>query len=412
MKSGSVKMILAVLAAALILPSLALAGSNPPPPTGFKIKPNLQAVTQTSVGVMWETYNLATATVKISVNSNMTGAVTQSIAASGKRQRITLGGLAPNTVYYYQVVSDGETSPKGSFVTALPKGSRLPFRFGVYGDSRQATWYEDIVAKYGDNDDHLPVCISMNSYAPDFLIHVGDLVQDGNNTDQIYNFFSVEKELLASNPLIATYGNHEFSGGADTGNTKMDEFLIPLSGPNFAYYSIVYGNIKLIVLNTGAGVWNTDNYDVIKTGSTQWNWLKGEITAGANDPDIDHIFLSMHVPPYSCANFGDNPTLITAITQVVEITSKVKAVFMGHEHDYQRLQHDGVDYILSGGAGSPVLDLPWKGGADDTSAVFIKYDDCLNYVLVDVAGSTVHCEARKVQGNGNSSSSILESYNL
>ncbi|MEW5734715.1 MAG: metallophosphoesterase [Thermodesulfobacteriota bacterium] len=402
-----------VIAAFAFLPALALAGGDPPPPTGFKVYPNLQGVAQNSIGMMWQTHNADKGKVKIAANSNMSGAVTYTMSVSQTRQKATISGLAANTVYYYQVVADGETSPKGSFVTSLPKGSRLPFRFIVYGDSRDSSWYEDIVSKYGDNDDHLPVCISMNNYAPDFLVHAGDLVRDGNDTDLIYNFFDVEKELLANNPVLPAYGNHEFSGGNGTGNTTLDSFLLPPPGsPNFAYYSMVYGNVKIIVLNTGEGVFASDNFDIIKQGSTQWNWLYSQVASAAADADIDHIFITLHAPPFSCANFGDNTQVQNALNPVLALTGKVKAVFMGHEHDYQHLKKNGMNYILSGGAGSSMMDYPWVGDQDDTSAQLIKYAEVLNYLIVDVSGSSIHCEARSVQGNGSSTSALLESFNL
>src|SRR5687767_13621423 len=46
-----------------------------------------------------------------------------------------LAGLPADTPVSWEVRS-GQTSIKGGFRTALPKGSRTPFRFIVYGDTR------------------------------------------------------------------------------------------------------------------------------------------------------------------------------------------------------------------------------------------------------------------------------------
>ncbi len=398
------------VAVLFLVPAIAFAGGGDPE-SGFKIKPTLQSVTQTSVGLMWETHNSDTGQIAISLNPNMSGAVYPPVGGSAKRHKVTVSGLSTNTRYYYRVSADGDTSAVKSFLTSLPKGSRTPFRFLVYGDSRRATWYEDIIARYGDNDDHLPVCDSMEGYAPDFIVHVGDFVEDGNDTGEIENFFDVEEDLLASNPVLSTYGNHEFSGGHGTGNTKMDGYLIPSPGGSFSYYSTDYGNVHILVLSTGEGVWNSDNYDLLAPGSAQYQFAQNDLQAAAADPDIDHIFVALHVPPYSAANFGDNNTLIGYLEPLF-IANGVKAVFMGHEHDYQRMEKNGVQYILSGGAGSPVMDMPWLGDDNDTDANLLKYDDVLNYVVIDVYGGTVYLQARKVQGNGNSSSSVIESFTL
>jgi predicted phosphodiesterase len=387
-------------------------GSDPDDQSGFKIKPTLQVVTPSSIGIMWKTYNSDTATIDISVNSNFSGAVTHSVATNAKTHKVTLSGLTASTRYYYRVFSDGAYNQTGSFVTALTKGSILPFRFIVYGDSRRAVWYEDIIAKYGDNDDHVPTLQSMMEKSPDFLLHVGDFVYSGTDMGEIYNFFDVEKDILANYALLSTYGNHEFKGGNTEANSYMDNYLIPAANSGkFDYYSYNYGNVHILVLNTGEGVWATDNYDLLKPGSTQWNWAKQDLESARADSDIEHIFVSLHAAPYSCANFGDNSKLIAYLESLM-IENQVKIVFMGHEHDYQHLSKNNIHYVLSGGCGSSIMDFPWKGDQNDTSALLHKYDNVLNYVIVDIDGASINIEARKVQGNGNSSSSVLETFSL
>ena len=396
----------------LITSLVVFAGGDAPAEQGFKVKPVLQVVSQTSVGIAWESHNSSVGEVKISLSQNMSNP--QILTTSNKKNhKVSVTGLTANTRYYYTVSADTETTGVASFLTALNKGDRSPFRFAVYGDTRKAHWAEDIFAAYGDNDDHLPVLQSMMSYSPDFLVHVGDFVYSGNDMGDIYNFFDVEKDLLAQHPLLPTYGNHEFKGGNTTAHTLMDSYLIPApgSGGDFSYYSYDYGNVHILVLNTGYGVRANDNYDVITAGSAQNNFALQDLQAASADPDIDHIFVSMHNPLYSVAGFGDNTQLQNALEGMFK-TYGVKAVFMGHEHDYQHQVKDGIHYILSGGGGSPILDAAWYGDENDSEADLIKYDDVLNYVIVDINGSTVSVESRKVQGNGNSTSSVIESFSL
>lgn len=386
--------------------STAFAGGSDPE-TGFRVYPLLQQVKTNSVGIAFETHNSDSATIKLSLNSNMSGSVSHSVT-SGKIRKLTLSGLDTNTRYYYTVSSDGETSPVGSFVTALPKGNRLPFRFAVYGDTREAAWYEDIVASYGDNDDHLPVCQSMASKAPDFVLHVGDFALDGTSMDDVINFFDVEKDLLRSHPIVPTYGNHEFSGGSGTGNTYFDSYLMSSGNSgDFAYYSYNYGNVHILVINTGKYTSNDDSYDLLLPGSAQYNFIQNDLQNAAADSDIDHIFVSLHVPVYSASSWGDNPVLVNHLRPLFE-QNGVKAVFEGHDHDYQHLEKNGIHYILSGGGGSPILQF----GSISSDATIHKYDDVLNYLIVDVNGPSLVLETYKVQGQGNSSSSLLERFTL
>ena len=407
-KAGRSKATIAIFLLCGLMAGL-FAGSSEPE-GGFKVFPVLQIVKTDSVSISWETINADTGAVKVALNPNLSGAKNIYLSSSKKIQRVTVTGLVPNTRYYYRVDADGTSSNVGSFVTALPKGSRLPFRIGLYGDSRRAPWYEDIVAAYGDNDDHLPVLQSMMAQSPDFLVHVGDFVWSGTDMDEIYNFFDVEKDLLQNFPLLPSYGNHEFEGGSGKEHTYMDSYLIPPAGQAFDYYGYDYGNVHILVLNTGVGVFASDNFDLLAPGSPQHNYAKADLAAAAADPDIDHILVALHAAPYSVANFGDNDKILSYMENLW-IQYGVKAVFMGHEHDYQHLKKNGIHYVLSGGAGSSVMDYPWKGDDDDSKADLIKYDDVLNYVVIDVNGSgPLFFQAKQVQGNGSSATSTLETF--
>ncbi len=386
-------------------------GDDPPAETGFKVFPVLQIAATDSIGLAWETHNAATADIVISMNPDLSGAITIQIATSAKNHKITVNELYENTTYYYKVISDGETSRTGSFLTALAKGSVEPFRFVVYGDTRVSPWYEDAVSWYGDNEDHLAVCDSMMEYSPDFSVHVGDFVFDGTEMDGIYNFFDVEKVILSETPVYPIYGNHEFKGGSGANNTKMDNYIMSANGGNFGYYSVDYGNLHVLAINTGVGVYATDDFSVIAPGSPQYDFVLADLAAASSDSDIDHIIVALHAPLYSVAGFGDNQKLIDSLEPLLKQYG-VKAVLMGHEHDYQRQEKDGIQYILSGGGGSSIMDMAWHGDEGDSAANLIKYDDVLNYVIIDVAGDTITCEARKVEGHGDSTSSLIETFSL
>lgn len=412
MEYGWKRIVPVMIVVLLVLSDVSFAGGDDPPPeTGFKVFPALQVVAPTSVGMMWETHTADAATVVLSMNPDLSGGTSLDVLNPSKNHKVTLQDLTPNERYYYQVTSDGESSPVRSFLTALDKGSRVPFRFVVFGDTRVSPWYEDAVSWYGDNEDHLAVCQSIVDYGPDFVVHVGDFVFDGTEMDGIYNFFDVEKDLLAENPLLPTYGNHEFRGGSGTGNTLMDGYMIPAAGGEFAWYSYNYGNLHILVLNTGAGVTASDNFDLLAPGSPQYQFVASDLAAAENDSDIDHILVSMHVPLYSVAGFGDNQQLINSLEPLF-IQHGVKAVLVGHEHDYQHQEWNGIHHILSGGGGASIMDMAWHGDEGDSAANLIKYDDVLNYVIVDVTGDTMNLEVRKVEGHGDKTSSVIESFTL
>src|ERR1035441_8007931 len=82
-----------------------------------------------------------------------------------RAQRATFTGLIRGTTYYYQAFA-GEAG-RGSFKT--PPMGEAQFQFVVYGDTRTR------------HEVHREVIASVLKYSnPDFVLHTGDLVADGN----------------------------------------------------------------------------------------------------------------------------------------------------------------------------------------------------------------------------------------
>ena len=66
-----------------------------------------------------------------------------------------------------------------------------------------------------------------------------------------------------------------------------------------------------------------------------------------------------------------------------------RAMFSGHEHNFQHSRHDGVDYFVSG-AGSKLRKgaLDWFGAAHTVS-----WSDHAHFLLVTIEGSTMRVRA-------------------
>lgn len=84
-----------------------------------------------------------------------------------RAEQTVLNGLKAGTTYHYEAFP-GEAG-KGAFKTA-PSGE-APFQFVVYGDTRTR------------HDVHRSVIQAVLKYAdPDFVMHTGDLVENGSDT--------------------------------------------------------------------------------------------------------------------------------------------------------------------------------------------------------------------------------------
>src|ERR1043165_8221374 len=94
-------------------------------------------------------------------------------------EKTTLTGLKPNTHYEYGVAGQG--AGKGSFKTAPLNNDPAPYQFLVYGDTRTR------------HDVHRSVMGAIGKLgAPDFVLHTGDLVEDGTDSSLWPVFFDIE----------------------------------------------------------------------------------------------------------------------------------------------------------------------------------------------------------------------------
>ena len=118
------------------------------------------------------------------------------------------------------------------------------------------------------------------------------------------------------------------------------------------WYSVKYGNCLLLILDSDAAH---------GPGTAQGDWIKAALDHVPSD--VDFVILAMHHPPYtkSSENFmgmgGHNARLEEQqLAQMLEerqktLRAKIVAI-AGHVHNYERYEHGGVMYIVSGGGGA------------------------------------------------------------
>ncbi|HUI80768.1 MAG TPA: metallophosphoesterase [Bryobacteraceae bacterium] len=281
-----------------------------------------------------------------------------------RAERTTFTGLKRGTTYYYQVFA-GDAG-RGSFKT--PPMGEAQFQFVVYGDTRTR------------HEVHRAVIASVLKYAnPDFVMHTGDLVADGNDPSLWPIFFDAERELLRKAAFFPSLGNHE----RDAGNYF--DFLSARP-----YYSFDWGSAHFTVINS----------DIENVGSTQaakdtfWQeqtrWLENDLQKAQK---ADFRFVFAHHPPMTAVKRrqGENPHM-TALEPLFE-KYRLSAGFFGHDHNYQHYLKNGVHYFITGGGGAPLydVDMPPVG-------VTQKVASTENFVVVQVNGRTARVEGKTPDG--------------
>src|SRR5262249_18284675 len=104
-----------------------------------------------------------------------------------RSEQAMFNGLKAGTTYYYD--SFGGAAGKGSFKT--PPAGTAKFEFVVYGDTRTR------------HDVHRSVIASvLKNSSPDFIVHTGDLVEDGNDTSLWPIFFRYRARPAAQGRVL------------------------------------------------------------------------------------------------------------------------------------------------------------------------------------------------------------------
>jgi predicted phosphodiesterase len=306
----------------------------------FVVEPYLQYATRTTMTVMWETESPCTAVVEYGLKFPPTQSV--KVEKADTMGEVVLSNLEPGTKYIYRVVCTDAEGRKLegkplTFMTAA--GQNDAYSFTVIGDTQRNPEVTARVAKL------------MWERRPNFVIHCGDVVDDGTAKWQwTGDLFKPCNELFGRVPVYPCIGNHEQ-------NHAHYYKYFSLPKPEY-YYSYKYGNAEFFVLDTNA------RRDLGEKGE-QYQWLDKALAAS----EAKWKFCYHHHPPYSSDDddFGDSwkgPTSSgdVRVRNFVKLYEKYKVdmVFSGHIHLYERTwpiregkvdEKNGVIYVTSGGGG-------------------------------------------------------------
>lgn len=246
---------------------------------------------------------------------------------------LPLEGLRPGTRYRYTVSGAGIPDVSGTFGT--PPLEPAPFRFVIYGDTRTQA------------STHRAVIEAIRRDAPEFVIHTGDLVEDGRHEDDWQEFFEIEAPLLRDTVFVPVIGNHEIiqpmSNGIENYRRYVHVAVQPGAPTGELDGTFQYANARFILANS------FDDW----SGPAR-TWLQRELVRARQEGPDDWLVVVMHWGPRSSGPHGDNDMLRENGVDAMLRDQHVDLVIAGHDHDYERGDDDGLRYIVSGGGGAPL----------------------------------------------------------
>lgn len=241
--------------------------------------------------------------------------------------------------------------------------------FAVFGDCRPGSdHYSTVLRK---------LAADMATQHPAFLLGTGDYIQGASDEARLrwqwQGFFIgiAPLQALGQIPVALAPGNHDI-GGSKTHQRIFEEYF------DGRYYSFNRGSYHIVLLDTEEPGLEG------RIAGKQLEWLQRDL---ATSRSAALTFVALHRPLYPVGvHRGDSldsrPAERDALHRLF-VQEGVDCVFAGHEHLFNRQRKDGIDYVITAGAGAPLYAEASRGGF-------------YHYVLVMCTGSTYRLQVRKL----------------
>ncbi len=249
----------------------------------------------------------------------------------------------------------------------------LPFRFVAYGDTR-FTDPKNIEAANPSVRQTLVQAIA--DAHPAFISIGGDIAYNGNDVND-WKTWDKETAIWSENkiPVYPALGNHDLHGDQKVALANYFQRFPDLQ--NNRYYSARAANTLLLMLDSSLD----------ETTGPQGQWLVQKLDT--LPADVDFVCLVLHHPPYTdssdeAAGGGHSPrhseqTLAQLLEERQQHTRARFVVIAGHVHNYERHEHGGVTYFVTGGGAARPYMIPRKPG-DPMFGKDVNY----HYLLIEV----------------------------
>jgi Icc-related predicted phosphoesterase len=223
----------------------------------------------------------------------------------------------------------------------------VPFHFVVYGDSR---FHDPKDTEAANPPVRQALVRAIAQTNPAFISFGGDIVYNGYDKDD-WKVWDNETAVWREKkiPVYPALGNHDLHGDEKIALANYFQRFPDLN--NSRYYSLRAANMLMLVLDSSLD----------EISGPQGQWLTKELDHLSSD--VDFVLLVLHHPPYTSSSddkkFGGGHS---ARSQELELAKMLEArqqklrarivVFSGHVHNYERHEHGGVTYFVTGGAGA------------------------------------------------------------
>lgn len=278
------------------------------------------------------------------------------------------------TAIFFVFTGCTKTSTAQTTTVDLTANVNSPFRFIAYGDTR---FHDPRDTEAANPPVRVALVQAIAEANPAFVCMTGDIVYNGHDAND-WKVWDKETSIWRDKKITVypSLGNHDLHGDLKIALGNYFERFPELKDSR--YYSVRAANTLLLVLDSSLD----------EMSGPQGNWLAAKLDHVP--ADIDFVFLMLHHPPYTSSSndrkFGGGHSARTPEQALAKMLEERQAhapyrivVFSGHVHNYERHEHGGVTYFVSGGGAAHAYPVE-RAPSDPFQSKEVNY----HYLLVQV----------------------------
>jgi acid phosphatase type 7 len=300
----------------------------------------------------------------------------------------TLGFILLATVCACSKGRSQEKAVNNSSAVALELKVPDKFSFVAFGDTR---FHDPADTQPANAAVRQALVAAIDKERPAFVSIGGDVVYVGENPKD-WEVWDSETSIWREHNIkvYPALGNHDLKGDEKVALGNYFARFPELQ--NSRYYSVSMGHSMMLVIDSA----------LEELSGPQGDWLHAQFEH--LPADLNFVFFVFHHPPYTSSS-DENKVLggghsARAKEQglgeyLEERQKKTRArfiVFNGHVHNYERHEHGGVTYFVTGGGGAHPYPIPHREHDLYTDAG-INY----HYLLVQIDGAKANIVMNKLE---------------
>jgi acid phosphatase type 7 len=249
-----------------------------------------------------------------------------------------------------------------------------PFHFVAYGDTR---FHDPSDTDAANPAVRVALVQAIAAANPAFICFTGDIVYNGYDVND-WKVWDDETAIWREKkiPIYPALGNHDLHGREEIALANYFQHFPYLN--HSRYYSLRAANTLTLVLDSSQE----------EASGAQGEWLVSKLEHVPSD--VDFVFVMLHHPPYTSSSdakmFGGGHSSRAPEHALAKLLEERQSharfrivVFSGHVHNYERHEHGGITYFVSGGGGAHAYPIE-REPDDPFQSKQINY----HYLLVDV----------------------------